>query len=319
MLNIEHLRWASFRAFLNAKIYFTRSAWLSPTTQPDLIKTYPCRPNLFAARIFFPSTYTTQDQKKKLPLLIRAHGGGWIVNNPATDDPMARRLADIVSIDYSKAPQSKFPTAYEDVVEQCLAVLDDADLPIDPTKVVLCGSSAGGNLLLGAAQDPRLRGRVHGVAALSPVVDMETPAQVKIDTRPDPEVPDFIGAGFDKILELYLDGSRKDSRQDVRLSPCRFATREILPPRVLLIGAEHDMFCREAETMAEKLASMSGETKILKESGWQTPGVQWHKILGQRHAFEGFPEKDPQKESARLAAIEELHAVLSEWLVATWA
>ena len=80
------------------------------------------------------------------------------------------------------------------------------------------------------------------------------------------------------------------------------------------------MFCHEAEQMADKLVSLSGGTgtKVSEGSGWKTPGVQWHMIMGQRHAFEGFPEKDPKLEDARPAAISELNAVLTDWLRATW-
>lgn len=95
-----------------------------------------------------------------LPLVIRAHGGGFIVNNPSLDDIMARYIADhakccVVSIDYGKAPQAKFPVAYEDVVALSLAAIEDPELPIDRSRVVLCGSSAGGNLLL-------VLRRIHG-------------------------------------------------------------------------------------------------------------------------------------------------------------
>ena len=68
------------------------------------------------------------------------------MNNPAADDPIARHLADnaqciVVSIDYSKAPQNRFPIAYEDVIAQVLAVIQDDDLPVVLGSVVLCGRS----------------------------------------------------------------------------------------------------------------------------------------------------------------------------------
>lgn len=116
-----------------------------------------------------------------LPLVIRAHGGGFILNNPAADDKIARDLADtarclVVSIDYSKVPQHKFPAGYEDVVAQVLAIVEDPDLAFDRSRVLFCGSSAGGNLLLGAAQDSRLRSKVRGVAAIYPPLDLRQAA-----------------------------------------------------------------------------------------------------------------------------------------------
>ena len=101
-------------------------------------------------------------------------------------------------------------------------------------------------------------------------------------------------------MNLYLDEAQKPSLHDVRLSPTYFATRERLPPELLLIGAEHDMFCREVEVMAEKLAG--GRAKTPNKEGWSAPGVQYYKVFGQPHAFEGFPAKDAEAEKARIAA-----------------
>lgn len=74
------------------------------------------------------------------------------------DHVLARRLPDqanciVASIDYGKVSHNKFPAAYEDIITQTLAVIDNPELSINTSKVILCGSSAGGNLLLGAAQD----------------------------------------------------------------------------------------------------------------------------------------------------------------------
>jgi len=318
MWTLAHVQCACIRAIAHTSLYVRSSPWLSPTTQPDRIKNYPCRPNLYACRIFTPKD---PQGKKTLPLVIRAHGGGFIVNYPAADDVLARRLADqanciVVSIDYSKAPQNKFPAAYEDVIAQSLAVIDDPELPTDKSKVVLCGSSAGGNLLLGAAQDSRLRPKILGVVSIYPVVEFEPNSDAKMATRPDPSVPDFIGKSWDNIQKLYLDEAQKPSMGDVRVSPTFFATRESLPAEVLLIGAEHDMFCRELEVMADKLAG--DKAKVSSKEGWRAPGVQYYKVYGQPHAFEGFPVKDTGAEKARVAATDAMLNRISEWLVDTF-
>ncbi|KAK3701661.1 hypothetical protein LTR37_015313 [Vermiconidia calcicola] len=317
MWSLEHVQWACIRAVANTSLYVRHSPWLSPTTQPDSVKTYQCRPNLYPCRVFTPRGHNGQDA---LPLVIRAHGGGFIVNNPTVDDPIARHLADnarciVVSIDYGKAPQNKFPAAYEDVIAQSLAVIDDPDLPLDRSKVVLCGSSAGGNLLLAAAQDPRLLSKVVGVAAIYPVVDLTTDGDAKMATRPDASVPDFIGNSYSSITRLLFDAAQKPSSTDTRISPTYFATRDSLPPNVLLIGCEHDMFCHEDEAMANKLAALSTEAKVNTEAGWRAPGVQWHKVLGQPHAFEAFPAKTPEKEKARTDALDAMYSVISKWLI----
>jgi acetyl esterase/lipase len=195
-------------------------------------------------------------------------------------------------------------------------VIDDPELPIDKSKVVLCGSSAGGNLLLGAAQDSRLRNKVLGVVSIYPAVDFDSDGDTKMATRPDPSVPDFIGKSYASIMNLYLDEAQKPSLKDVRFSPTYFTSRESLPPEILLIGAEHDMFCREVEVMADRLAG--DKAKIPNKEGWTAPGVQYYKVHGQPHAFEGFAAKNPEAEKARVAAKDAMFSGISEWLKDTF-
>lgn len=321
MFDLEYLKYTCIRTVVNTSLYVRRSSWMSPSTQPDRVKTYSCRPNLFACRIFTPRDHEGKD---RLPLVIRAHGGGFVVNNPAADDPMARHIADhshciVVSIDYSKAPQNKFPTAYEDVIAQVLAIIDDEELPVDKSKVVLCGSSAGSNLQLGAAQDARLCSKLLGIIGIYPGVDLREAADAKMATRPDPTLPDFIGDGLSDLVRVYLDPAHMPSLTDVRLSPLYFTKRQSLPAHVLLVGAEHDMFCHEAEVMVDKLVSLSGGEKCETQSGWKAEGVQWYKVADQPHAFDNFPAKMREKEAARVAAVDAMYSLISEWLVDVFA
>jgi acetyl esterase/lipase len=320
---VDYIKYALLRTFINTRLSIIRSTWYSPTTQPDSTKVYPCRPNLFPCRIFQPrlqAPVLDKNDRRSLPLVIRVHGGGFILNNPSIDDPLSRHLADnaecmVVSIDYGKAPQTKLREAREDVVEQCLAILSDHDLSIDHRKVVLCGSSAGGYLVLSAVQDPRLRDRIKGVATIYPLVDLSTSGEEKMATRPDASVPDFIGAQTYGALEklLFDPAAGEPDKRDSILSPTFFRSRSSLPEEVLMIGAEHDMFCREAEVMAGKLAA--GAERIRDEKkGWKAERVRWHVVQGQKHGFEFFPEKDGDKERERTAKVAEMYAVLVEWL-----
>jgi acetyl esterase/lipase len=181
--------------------------------------------------------------------------------------------------------------------------------------VVLCGSSTGGNLLLAASQDSRLLQKVTGVAAIYPPIDLAEDGEAKMARRPDPTVADFIGDTYASISRLYFDPARSPSMTDVRVSPAYFAERKALPSQILLIGAEHDMFCHEDETMADKLAEMAGGVKAGTATGWKAWGVQWSKIKGQPHAFDAFPAKTPVMEASRLAAVDTMFSVVSEWLI----
>ncbi|EME38845.1 hypothetical protein DOTSEDRAFT_180769 [Dothistroma septosporum NZE10] len=319
---LQGFQFICLRAFVNTRSLILRSSWLSPTTQPDYTKVYEGRADLFASRIFVPKSISEDSQQHRYPLVICVHGGGFIVNNPSFDDPLARYLADTVrciavSIDYRKAPQNKFPAAYNDIVKQSLAVINDTDLPIDLQMVVLLGSSAGGNLILAAAQHPEVRPNLTGVLALYPLCDLVPTFADKMASRPDPSVPDFLGSNYQNVAKLYLDQDEHPSFTDTRLSPTHFVDRKDLPDNVLLIGTEHDLICREAEVMAEKLANGSQQTGT--EFGWRTESVQWHQVKGQPHAFDHFPAKTAEEEQERLAAKDSTYKLMCEWLKSTFA
>lgn len=313
-----HLKFKCIRAIVNTSLYIRQSAYFSPETQPDRIKVYAGRSNLFASRIFIPRKGTSSLQEQQLfPLVICTHGGGFIVNNPATDDPLARHIADssrcvVVSIDYSKSPQSKFPVAYEDIVQISLDVMNDSDLPIDGSKVFLLGSSAGGNLMLAVSQDSRLRSKIMGVMGLYPACDLVPSASEKLSTRPDPSIPDFLGANYDNIANLYL--KKGTDALDPRISPSRFSSRNNLPDNVFLLGCEHDMLCHEVEEMAKRLAETTSKIDQEWNNDWQAEGIRWHKVMGQTHAFNHFSKKDAKEEEQRLAATEATYKLMAKWL-----
>jgi acetyl esterase len=84
--------------------------------------------------------------------LIYLHGGGWVVGNVETHDPLCRRVANetgarVVSVDYRLAPEHPFPAALDDA-EEVLHWLR-AQEPEHPVGVA--GDSAGASLAAGLA------------------------------------------------------------------------------------------------------------------------------------------------------------------------
>jgi acetyl esterase len=84
--------------------------------------------------------------------LMYLHGGGWVVGDVDTHDPLARRVtnatgARVVSVDYRLAPEHPFPAALDDA-EEVLHWLWTQD-PGRPLAVA--GDSAGGGLAAGVA------------------------------------------------------------------------------------------------------------------------------------------------------------------------
>jgi acetyl esterase len=113
------------------------------------------------------------------PVLIAMHGGGFVLGRSEDFDyfclEVVRRLGiTVANVDYRLAPEAPYPAPLDD----CFAALTyvfahAATLGIDPSRIAVAGSSAGGGLAAGTA----LRARDEGGPAimfqllLSPATD----------------------------------------------------------------------------------------------------------------------------------------------------
>jgi len=121
-----------------------------------------------------------------LPVLLYFHGGGWVIADINTYDASARALARegqavVVSVDYRRAPEAKFPAQHEDALAAYRwALASAASIGGDPARVGLAGESAGGNLAVAtaiAARDAGLQ-RPYHVVSIYPIAgaDVNTPS-----------------------------------------------------------------------------------------------------------------------------------------------
>lgn len=90
-------------------------------------------------------------------LLVYYHGGGWTVGSVDSHQNLCRFIAararcKVLSIGYRKAPEHRFPAAWEDAVAAYEWARDHAELlGIDPARIAVGGDSAGGNLAAAVA------------------------------------------------------------------------------------------------------------------------------------------------------------------------
>lgn len=93
-----------------------------------------------------------------LPALVFFHGGGWVLGSLDSHDGLCRRLCRltewaVVSVDYRLAPEHPFPAAVEDAEAAVRWVARHAaEAGIDPSRLAVCGDSAGANLATAAAR-----------------------------------------------------------------------------------------------------------------------------------------------------------------------
>src|SRR5260370_25483022 len=86
------------------------------------------------------------------PTVVFFHGGGWVAGDLETHDRQARWLAIetgavVVSVDYRRPPETRFPGAFEDAYAAMRDVSERiAALGGDGRRLGVAGDSAGGNL-----------------------------------------------------------------------------------------------------------------------------------------------------------------------------
>lgn len=214
------------------------------------------------------------------PAIFFLHGGGFVIGSLDSHDELCRELAVrsgaiVVAVGYSLAPETIFPGAYEDC---CAAlawlVVGSRDLGVDPSRLAICGDSAGGNLAVGTACWAREQGiSFRHIGLIYPALD---PSCASASAHE-------FGSGFILTREFtqwfwsaYLGegGDPLDPRVAV-------ATADLagLPP-ISLATAEYEPLRDEGEDFA-RAARAAGVEVIAR------------RYLGMIHGFASMPQMTP--------------------------
>jgi acetyl esterase/lipase len=113
------------------------------------------------------------------PVVVYFHGGGWVLGNATSDDPLCRDLCNraevmIISVNYRHAPEARFPAAVDDAWAALQWVAKNTEsLGGKPGQLAVAGWSAGANLAAIVAQIARDNGgpALCGQLLLTPVTD----------------------------------------------------------------------------------------------------------------------------------------------------
>ena len=140
----------------------------------------PTRHGPVRLRLYQPEGCASAETGAPAPVLIYLPGGGWTLFDIDTHDRVMREYAHrtgiaVAGIDYTRAPEAKFPQAIEEITDTVAWLAAQAPtLGIDPTAMLLGGDSAGANLTvavalgLRGAGTPRLRGMVLNYGVYDP-------------------------------------------------------------------------------------------------------------------------------------------------------
>ena len=189
-----------------------------------------------------------------LPILVYAHGGGFVFCDLDSHDGLCRNIANripaiVISVAYRLAPENQWPDAAEDVFAAARWAADNAEaVGGDAQRIVVGGDSAGGNLAAVTAVMARDRGGppIAGQLLLYPVIAADF----------DNESYRLFGKGFynpKPALQWYWDQyvPAPADREHPYASPLR-ANLAGLPPAVI-VTAGHDPLRDEGNAYADAL------------------------------------------------------------------
>lgn len=241
---------------------------------------------------------SAEDTNTDLPVILFFHGGGWVLGNVTTYDPLCTDLASrvralVVSVDYRLAPEHRAPTAAHDCVDATVWVAARGEvLRADTSRMAVCGDSAGGNLAAVVAQSLRDAGDspLRHQALLYPGLDMTRSSP---SIREHADAPVLTKRDIDAFHALYLP-TGADERDPV-VSPL-FGRVDGLPP-ALIQTADLDPLRDDGSRYAVAMREAAVPVRLTN-------------YLGAPHGFASFPGALPVGWQARAELVAALHEQL---------
>jgi acetyl esterase len=188
-----------------------------------------------------------------LPVMIYLHGGGWVLFSIDSHDRLMREYAArsgcaVLGVDYSLAPEARFPEPLDEVVAvQEWLQAEGAAHGLDASRYGLGGDSAGANLALASAV------RLNGSACPPRALLLNYGA---FDTVERPSHQLYDGEAFmltrTEMAEFWSNYLGSPEAGDNPLARPILADLGGLPPAFLCI-AECDILADENLAMADRL------------------------------------------------------------------
>lgn len=220
------------------------------------------------------------DTTNSLPLLVYAHGGGWVTGSLDSHDRVCRMLANrlpavVVAVDYRCAPEHVYPAALDDVETAWQwARVHALELGADGARFVVAGDSSGGNLA--AALTLRLR------AMRAPLPDLQLLLYPALDAACSRGSYRDFTVGYNLSgaqMQWYWQRYRGESAVDAaELSPLAVTDLAGLPPAVIAV-AECDVLRDDGLDYARALTASGVPVRIVDCGGMIHGFLRWTGVV----------------------------------------
>jgi acetyl esterase len=215
--------------------------------------------------------------REKSPTVVFFHGGGWVAGDLETHDRQARLLAIetgavVVSVDYRRPPETRFPGAFEDAFAAVRDIIAGiAEFGGDGTRVGVAGDSAGGNLAAAVAIACRDAGiKLAAQLLVYPVTDVagnyaDASENARFPSRAENAEGYFLSRA---VMEWFAGHYLGDAKHggDWRVSPLRAKSLAGLAPAIVCT-AWFDPLRDEGKAYADALAAAGVATNYYDGKG----------------------------------------------------
>uniref|UniRef100_A0A0D9XEG4 Alpha/beta hydrolase fold-3 domain-containing protein n=1 Tax=Leersia perrieri TaxID=77586 RepID=A0A0D9XEG4_9ORYZ len=227
----------------------------------------------------------TDDDCKKLPIVVFFHGGYFVVGSAACpkhhsyiNSVAARAGVIFVSVNYRLAPEHLLPAAYDDSWAALNWAVSGADPWLsdhgDTGRIFLAGGSAGGNIAhnmtIAAGAVPA---RIEGTILLHPSFCGET--------RMEGEPEEFWDSVRKRWAIIFPDA--KGGLDDPRMNPMAAGA-----PSLRKLACERMLVC--AASLDPRRQRERAYYDAVKSSGWGGE-IEWLESEGEGHGFFHFIAK----------------------------
>ena len=214
-------------------------------------------------------------------VVLYLHGGGYVAGNLDFACGFGSAIAvrcgiRVFTVEYRLAPEHPYPAALDDAMDAYGYLLSSG---YDPSRILLCGESAGGGLCFALCQKLRDKGRTQpaGIVAISPWTDLTLSSpSYELNKKEDPSLSIEMlkyysdcyayGADMDKKGRLHpvvnenLDEDRR-VKSDPRMSPL-MDSQEKMPESLIFVGGDEIMY-DDSILMYEKLLKAGCKSEIV--------------------------------------------------------
>ena len=234
--------------------------------------------------ITIPLRIYRPEAQQPLPLVLYAHGGGWVTGSLDSHDKfcriLARRLpAVVVSVDYRCAPEHVYPAALDDFATAWgWARAKARELGADATRFAVAGDSSGGNLAAALA----LRLRAEGAAQ----PQLQLLLYPALDATCSRSAYRQFASGFNLSAQqmawywdVYAAGATTDAPE---LGPLAADDLSRLAPAVIAV-AENDVLRDDGVDYAARLHAAGVPTRLIRCEGMIHGFVRWTGVVRASH------------------------------------